>query len=204
MADKVCPVCETVFRRKSGSQVYCSKACGHVARRGIPLSPETRAKLSETKRAVHRSDVWRERQRESQSRKWEEGRGAPRVTKHCRTCDAEYLPRSGAQRYCSSYCLSFGAKAIRYGTHPSDAFALYQSQAGRCALCSKEQGGWIPQARTDNARTKRGPTLVLDHCHATGRVRGFLCGDCNTALGRFGDDPARLRAAADYLEGHML
>jgi hypothetical protein len=42
--------------------------------------------------------------------------------------------------------------------------------------------------------------LCIDHCHATGKVRGFLCRECNLGLGNYHDDPARMRAAAVYLE----
>jgi hypothetical protein len=60
-------------------------------------------------------------------------------------------------------------------------------RAGGCAICGATEGGG------------RHGQLHIDHCHATGRVRGALCHDCNNGLGRFRDDPALLRAAAAYL-----
>lgn len=44
----------------------------------------------------------------------------------------------------------------------------------------------------------------LDHCHATGKIRGVLCHACNTALGLLDDDIARLVQLAEYLSMHHL
>jgi len=41
--------------------------------------------------------------------------------------------------------------------------------------------------------------LVLDHDHATNRFRGWLCNDCNSALGKFNDDIEILNRAIFYL-----
>lgn len=40
----------------------------------------------------------------------------------------------------------------------------------------------------------------LDHDHATGRFRGWLCHHCNVALGCVRDNPETLRKLASYLE----
>lgn len=72
----------------------------------------------------------------------------------------------------------------RYGLTLHDVAALLDEQHGGCAICG------VP-----------GPEHV-DHCHATGRVRGLLCFGCNGGLGQFRDDPDRLRSAIDYLERH--
>lgn len=42
--------------------------------------------------------------------------------------------------------------------------------------------------------------LHLDHCHTTGVFRGWLCAQCNQALGLLNDSPAKLRALAAFLE----
>jgi hypothetical protein len=74
-----------------------------------------------------------------------------------------------------------------YGITSEEFAALLVSQDGRCAIC-----------RID---TPNGKGWNLDHDAASMRIRGVLCTNCNNGLGRFHDDPAALRAAADYLSG---
>lgn len=42
-------------------------------------------------------------------------------------------------------------------------------------------------------------TLVVDHDHRSGKIRGMLCNHCNRGLGHFRDDPTLLEFAAQYL-----
>ena len=71
-----------------------------------------------------------------------------------------------------------------YGISVEDFTTLLRQQGGGCAICSE-----IPERE-----------FHVDHDHATGVVRGLLCGSCNLALGHLKDDPVRLRAAVQYLE----
>jgi hypothetical protein len=41
--------------------------------------------------------------------------------------------------------------------------------------------------------------FALDHCHETGKFRGWLCHGCNTALGRFGDNIENIMRVMAYL-----
>lgn len=46
--------------------------------------------------------------------------------------------------------------------------------------------------------------IVFDHCHQSGRFRGWLCDPCNMILGNVEDRPEILRALAVYLEKQPL
>lgn len=48
---------------------------------------------------------------------------------------------------------------------------------------------------------KSKPVGVIDHDHNSGQVRGILCVNCNTAMGKFGDSTIILQRAIDYLNG---
>lgn len=72
----------------------------------------------------------------------------------------------------------------RYGITAEEADAMLEAQGGLCAVC------------------RTAPAAHVDHDHGTGEVRELLCFNCNGGLGQFKDDPAVLRAAADYVERH--
>lgn len=82
----------------------------------------------------------------------------------------------------------------RYGLAHGQFETMLSDQNGRCAICRTAFGG--------------GLTAQVDHDHtccpgqkSCGRcVRALLCSPCNRAIGLFGDDPARLRSATEYLE----
>lgn len=75
----------------------------------------------------------------------------------------------------------------RFGLTEEGYQWVLAQQGGKCKICRQSE-------------PVSGRRLAVDHDHATGRVRGLLCGNCNRALGMMGDDPQRLRAAAEYLE----
>lgn len=79
---------------------------------------------------------------------------------------------------------------IAFGLSEQAYEALFQSQNGRCAICRKTE---------DEALAICKKKLFVDHCHATGRIRGLLCMKCNGGLGMFGDSERVLVRALDYL-----
>lgn len=76
----------------------------------------------------------------------------------------------------------------KYGIGLADYHRMFEEQRGLCAICHS------PDSRNGNR------SMVVDHDHSTGQVRGLLCGTCNTALGKFRDDPTILRSAIRYLD----
>lgn len=74
----------------------------------------------------------------------------------------------------------------RYGITQDEYDQMLVDQGGRCPGCqTTEPGvkGWC-----------------IDHCHKSGKVRALMCGRCNTMLGLADENPAVLRALADFLE----
>ena len=82
----------------------------------------------------------------------------------------------------------------QYGIDLEQFARMYEQQGHACAVC-------FVHLPLDGSKE-----LVphVDHCHTTGKVRGLLCHSCNIGVGMLKDDPARLRQAANYLEGDRV
>lgn len=75
----------------------------------------------------------------------------------------------------------------RYGITIEERDRMAEEQDGSCAICDRRSGNG---------------DLVVDHDHASGRVRGLLCHNCNLSLGKFKDNPEWLKKALAYLAHH--
>lgn len=72
---------------------------------------------------------------------------------------------------------------LSYGFSKEEAEAFAQNNIGKCQICKVKS------------------KLFVDHCHTTGKIRGFVCNSCNLILGFAKDNSNTLKAAAEYLEG---
>lgn len=73
-----------------------------------------------------------------------------------------------------------------YGITPDEYNRMFDEQEGCCAICG------IHQSKVTNR-------LNVDHDHITNKVRGLLCWNCNTILGKVNDDIRILRRMICYL-----
>lgn len=104
----------------------------------------------------------------------------------------------GYDLYCSRQC--FGAAISRkqsknyslsYRNRQKEKLAG-RPAPNRCEVCDGAQ----------SANRNGAHRMHFDHCHNTGRFRGWICGPCNRIIGLAKDNADRLRALAGYLEKH--
>lgn len=97
--------------------------------------------------------------------------------------------RSGRAKWAVTEAQRWGTYVRRtYGISLDQAEQMFAIQQTACAVCRR---------RCNRSTTHR---LCIDHDHASGRVRGLLCFQCNVGLGKFRDSAELLQRAAAYLE----
>ncbi len=106
----------------------------------------------------------------------------------------EILAKSRSHRSDAQKLLTQAFHRIhRMGLTLNQYLDLLIQQDFRCGLC-----GGLP---VDSHPKRKSPDgFVIDHDHATGRVRGLLHPNCNAGIGLLQDSPEILRRGAEYLE----
>lgn len=79
----------------------------------------------------------------------------------------------------------------KYGITLEDQEKMLRDQDNKCAICGKELFLFGSSKKI---------TAHVDHDHKTGKVRGLLCQECNTGLGKFMDNTDYLLSAVSYLK----
>jgi hypothetical protein len=103
----------------------------------------------------------------------------------CRDCERAYHRRYAAEHPPPDGYHRKKQLERDYGLTPEDVARMVDEQGGLCAGCAESLG--------------EGKRRHVDHDHATGRVRGVLCQNCNMAVGLLHDNAATLRRLSEYL-----
>lgn len=91
--------------------------------------------------------------------------------------------------------LSVNESLRKLGLKNEDFIKLNQEHNGYCKICDQPE---TSKSRSGNIRR-----LAIDHCHKSGKIRGLLCHECNTMLGKAKDNIDILKSAIQYLESHQ-
>lgn len=101
----------------------------------------------------------------------------------CSICGATKVIRKGQLNGRQKWqCSTSRDRAIRGKHGVTRSVAKEMKKDASCHLCGGDYN------------------LAIDHCHATGVLRGILCAYCNTALGSFKDDTDLMGRAIAYLK----
>lgn len=116
--------------------------------------------------------------------------------RYCRSCMSAYY----GKRYKSHY-QTYEQKRerrikMKFGITQSDYNFMLAEQNGVCAICGE------PEKLGKKSPDSDSLMLSIDHCHATGSIRGLLCGQCNRGIGFLKDDIKILQSSIRYLEAH--
>lgn len=89
----------------------------------------------------------------------------------------------------------------KYGVSADVIDGILLEQESKCAICQDE---FPPQRieRSENNGNRCFGGFATDHDHATGKIRGLLCGRCNAMIGQARENVEILRSAIDYLVKH--
>lgn len=107
-----------------------------------------------------------------------------------RTKDRGYKADQNWEDYPSQQ--SIHRRARKRGLTVEQLLEMEAQRNNRCDICGKEE-----YVKGSTGRVK---SLAIDHNHATGRIRGLLCNNCNRAIGLLGKSPGRLERALEYLK----
>lgn len=116
------------------------------------------------------------------------------LASQCKVCVSAYGKRrwKAAGVAAKSAERSFIRGLKRFGLTPESFDILVTEQGNLCKICGN------PETNTHHKSGKL-MRLSVDHCHASGKVRGLLCNGCNTSIGRLGDTYESVLRAAEYL-----
>mgnify|MGYP000933626974 CR=1 FL=1 len=195
---RVCTCCgieqdESAFSRRSDNGRLRSECRSCVRRRVAEWKARNPERVKATNRATQarmRRDPERYAKvlaQDAARRRAKNPRKGKAFTAQCERCHQEfnYVYRQRHRTVCD-LCRKHDNAWHAYGLTGPQAEDL--RSRGACDICGTDSPGG------------RYGRWHIDHDHETGKVRGLLCSPCNTSLGLLGDDPARIRRAAEYLE----
>ena len=121
---------------------------------------------------------------------------------YMRTYNGSAAGRAARRRHAKTAKAKRTAKTYRKNNRQHFAVLQINQTARRKGYAQLDESTIRPPRKVkhcDYCEKKR--KLCMDHCHITGRFRGWLCVPCNTAFGVLGDTAPTFKRALAYVRG---